>query len=105
MNTNTSSLSVEVAALLMAATRQVRNRGAFTATVRVLQTLSDAELAAGIAQPRLAHKAGVTDRSIRRAMTHLCDLGVVSKTTLARRVTGYTVDRDRLDVVATTLGI
>jgi hypothetical protein len=98
-------LSSDIEVLLVAATTQVRNRGVFTAVVQLLHYTSDDELAAGISQPTLAYRAGITDRSVRRAMVHLCALGVVTKTTLERRITGYVVDRDRLAIVATTLGM
>jgi predicted transcriptional regulator len=89
----------EIAQLLAAAAGSLRGRGVMRAVIGLLARTDPAELAGGISQIELGQRAGVTDRSVRRALRQLEHLGVVTQVRLPRHKLGYVVDYDRLAVL------
>lgn len=97
------SSEVEVARLLALATRLMPNRHALAKLAGVMAGTDADTLAAGVTQVQLAQQAGISDRSVRTALRQLEALGAIERRQQPRRVWGYVVHADRMDVVLEAL--
>ena len=97
------SIGQDVAHLLTVSPRLMTNRNALAKVANVVANMNAATLEAGVTQLELARLAGISDRSVRTALRQLEALGAVERIQQPRRVLGYRVVADRLDIVREAL--